>query len=41
MLDFMRVSEGIRTPDLWGHNLALGFPDYLGFFVMLCPVRKN
>ncbi len=20
MLDFMRVSEGIRTPDPWGHN---------------------
>ena len=23
MADFLRVSEGIRTPDPWGHNPVL------------------
>jgi hypothetical protein len=41
LIDFIRVSEGIRTPDPWGHNLAPGFPGFSGVSVMPCPVRKN
>jgi hypothetical protein len=37
MADFVRVSEGIRTPDPWGHNPVLSPLSYAHHQALIRP----